>query len=42
MYTYTVCFYSTVKEKEFMKFAGKWMQQKKKTLFGVTQAQKDQ
>ena len=41
-YIYTVEYYSAIKNKNIMKFAGKWMQLEKKIILSeVIQTQKD-
>lgn len=40
-YIYTVVYYSTVKNNEFMKFADKWMHSEEIILNKVSQMQKD-
>jgi hypothetical protein len=39
-YIYTMKYYSAIKNNEFMKFLGKWMQQENIMLSEVTQSQK--
>ena len=40
-YIYTVEYYSAIKNKDIMKFAGKWMEIEMIILSHVTQTQKD-
>jgi hypothetical protein len=40
-YIYTVQYYSTIKNKDNMNFAGKWMELENIILSEVTQTQKD-
>jgi hypothetical protein len=40
-YIYTTEYYSTIKNNDFMKFAGKWMELENIILTEVTQTQKD-
>jgi hypothetical protein len=40
-YTYTMEYYSAIKNKNFMKFAGKWMELENIILSEVTQSQKN-
>jgi hypothetical protein len=40
-YIYTMEYYSTIKYKDIMKFAGKWMELEHSILSEVTQSQKD-
>jgi hypothetical protein len=41
MYVYTMEYYSAIKNNEFMKFIGKWMELENIILSEVTQSQKD-
>ena len=41
MYIYTMEYYSAIKNKEFMKFLGKWMNLEDSVLSEVTQSQKN-
>jgi hypothetical protein len=41
MYIYTMEYYSAIKNDEFMKFLGKWMELENIILSGVTQSQKN-
>jgi len=40
-YIYTMEYYSAIKNNDFMKFIGKWMELEKTILSEITQAQKD-
>jgi hypothetical protein len=40
MYTYTMEYYSAIKNNDFMKFLGKWMKLESTILSDVTQSQK--
>jgi hypothetical protein len=40
-YIYTIEYYSAIKNKDIMKFAGKWIELEKIILNEVTQTQKD-
>ena len=40
-YIYTMEYYSAIKNNDFMKFAGKWMELENITLSEVTQTQKN-
>jgi hypothetical protein len=40
-YIYTMEYYSTIKNNEFMKFSGKWMELENAILREVTQSQKN-
>ena len=42
MYTYTMEYYSAVKNNDILKFACKWMELGKTILSEVTQSQKDE
>jgi hypothetical protein len=41
MYIYTMEYYSAIKNNDFMKFAGRWMQLENLTLSEITQSQKN-